>query len=104
VKIIGTITAKGGQPSLEDVEYCLYNGHKDAAVFLNKVLQDQKQPRADIKRRCSLEPAGGNCKALFTNAYFDKQTNTCQEFIYGGCGGVVPFADLDACRRICEEP
>jgi ankyrin repeat protein len=41
---------------------------------------------------------------LFTNAYFDKQTNTCREFIYGGCGGVVPFADLDACRRICEEP
>jgi hypothetical protein len=104
VKIIGTITAKGGQPSLEDGEYCLYNGHKDAAVYLNTALRARQQPEADIKRRCSLSPVGGPCKALFTNAYFDKQTNSCQEFIYGGCGGVVPIADLEACKRICEGP
>ena len=103
MKIIVTIAEKGGRPSLEDIEYCLYNGHKEAAVFLNKVLRDQRQQGAEIKRRCSLEPVGGPCKALFTNAYFDKQTKSCQEFIYGGCGGIVPFADLAACKRICEE-
>lgn len=103
MKIITTIAEKGGRPSLEDVEYCLYNGHKEAAVYLNKTLRARQQPEADIRRRCSLEPVDGTCKALFTNAYFDKQTNTCLEFIYGGCGGVVPFADLAACKRICEE-
>ncbi|CAL1298865.1 unnamed protein product, partial [Larinioides sclopetarius] len=36
---------------------------------------------------CVEEPDTGYCRALFYNWYFDQQTGTCREFVYGGCGG-----------------
>ena len=53
--------------------------------------------------QCELEPDPGMCKAYFPKYYFDKETQTCQEFIYGGCGGVVPFDTLEKCNQQCTK-
>ncbi|MFY0607096.1 MAG: BPTI/Kunitz domain-containing protein [Cyclobacteriaceae bacterium] len=50
---------------------------------------------------CELEPDPGLCLAYFPKYYFDKEAGRCKEFIWGGCGGVVPFESLEACKE-CE--
>ena len=53
--------------------------------------------------QCELEPDPGLCKAYFPKYYFDDETQTCQEFIYGGCGGVVPFDIMEDCTQQCSK-
>jgi len=53
--------------------------------------------------QCELDPDPGMCKAYFPKYYFDKNTQTCQEFIYGGCGGVVPFDTMEQCKLQCSK-
>jgi len=50
---------------------------------------------------CDLEPEKGNCRAMITKYYFDKEEGTCKEFIWGGCNGTVPFETLEECKE-CE--
>ncbi|MBS3082091.1 BPTI/Kunitz domain-containing protein [Candidatus Pacearchaeota archaeon] len=52
--------------------------------------------------RCSLEPESGTCKAIFERYYFDSSENICKQFIWGGCGGVVPFKTIEDCQKVCE--
>jgi hypothetical protein len=56
--------------------------------------------RADT--RCDLKPDGGQCKGLFWKYYYNPATKKCEEFAYGGCGGVVPFETKEECRGMCE--
>jgi len=51
---------------------------------------------------CNLEPDPGFCKAAMPRYYFDKEEGKCKEFIWGGCGGTVPFDSLDVCKGTCE--
>jgi len=53
------------------------------------------------KDRCDLEPDVGPCRAAIPKYYFDKETQTCKEFIWGGCEGTVPFHTLAACEETC---
>ena len=43
------------------------------------------------------------CKAMFIKYYFNTSSNKCEEFIWGGCGGNVPFKSLKECKQTCEE-
>ena len=52
--------------------------------------------------QCEVDPDPGLCKAYFPKYYFDKETQACQEFIHGGCGGVVPFDTMDECTQQCS--
>jgi hypothetical protein len=52
--------------------------------------------------RCDLKPDGGPCKALFWKYYYNPTTKKCEKFVYGGCGGVVPFETKEECRGMCE--
>jgi hypothetical protein len=54
-----------------------------------------------IPGRCDLAPDSGPCYAMFKKYYYDKTTRKCEEFIWGGCGGVVPFQTLEECQQ-CE--
>ncbi|MBP7342487.1 MAG: ankyrin repeat domain-containing protein [Smithellaceae bacterium] len=101
--IVRLLAQKGLRPSAADVDFCLYNGHREAAVYLNRLLSDEKKETVDLKRRCRLTPDPGQCKANFRRAYYDPKTNTCREFSYGGCGGEDPFESLAACKSVCEE-
>ena len=52
-------------------------------------------PSAD---RYALEPDPGHCEAAITRYYYDRDEKRCVEFLWGGCGGVVPFETLDECE------
>jgi len=54
-------------------------------------------------RACSLRPVDdGGCKASFDRFYFDPSSGQCKSFVWGGCGGVVPFETLAECVSACE--
>ena len=50
---------------------------------------------------CHQKPARGPCKGLFKAYYFDPASHSCKSFIWGGCGGTVPFQTLEDCQRTC---
>lgn len=51
---------------------------------------------------CNLDPESGPCKAYIPRYYYDKNEKKCKEFIWGGCGGIVPFETLEECERHCD--
>ena len=50
---------------------------------------------------CDLEPDPGPCFAAIQAYYFNQDSQSCAEFTYGGCGGVVPFWTLEECQSSC---
>ena len=36
---------------------------------------------------CSAKPETGMCRAAINRYYFNSKTNSCESFMYGGCGG-----------------
>jgi hypothetical protein len=52
-------------------------------------------------KRCALKPERGPCKGMFERYYYDAKSGTCKQFIWGGCGGAVPFETLEACNKDC---
>lgn len=52
--------------------------------------------------RCTLEPDPGTCKAAIPKYFFNPAQGICQEFIWGGCGGTVPFETMEDCEKTCE--
>lgn len=57
----------------------------------------------DPPSRCELKPDPGPCEAAFPGWYFDPDTGTCEEFIWGGCDGTLPFETLESCQASCED-
>ncbi|MFZ4633078.1 MAG: BPTI/Kunitz-type proteinase inhibitor domain-containing protein [Saprospiraceae bacterium] len=57
-----------------------------------------KQP---LHQNCALKPQAGPCRMAIKRYYYDPETKTCKEFLYGGCQGVVPFETLESCRKGC---
>lgn len=56
---------------------------------------------------CYEKPASGQCRASHTRYYLDStngRNGICKPFIWGGCGGNVPFETLEECRRTCNAP
>ncbi|MDO8538277.1 MAG: BPTI/Kunitz domain-containing protein [archaeon] len=51
---------------------------------------------------CNLIPEQGQCQAAFPRYFFNQQTGSCEQFIWGGCGGVVPFETLESCIKACQ--
>ncbi len=54
-----------------------------------------------LGERCLLAPDPGPCFAAIPKYYYNKEERKCKEFIWGGCGGLVPFDTLEACKE-CE--
>ena len=52
---------------------------------------------------CFAMPEEGDCDAAFIRYYFNQETETCDSFIWGGCGGVVPFETLEDCQYFCGD-
>jgi hypothetical protein len=54
---------------------------------------------------CLLIPDPGMCEGAFQKYYFNQETQQCQDFSWGGCGGVVPFESLAECEAAeCAQP
>jgi len=56
-----------------------------------------------VQNRCDLKPETGHCRGMFRHYYFDASLKSCKEFIYGGCGGIIPFKTLESCQSSCEK-
>jgi len=50
---------------------------------------------------CYQKPESGRCRAAHMRYYFEPDENRCKAFIWGGCGGVVPFDTEQACFEQC---
>lgn len=53
---------------------------------------------------CLMQPDAGMCRAAFTRYYFDEASGSCRSFIWGGCGGSVPFETMQDCQQACNAP
>ncbi|KAH9489358.1 hypothetical protein Btru_043123 [Bulinus truncatus] len=52
---------------------------------------------------CSLPSASGPCEAWIPSFYYDTTSNTCKEFIYGGCiGNQNRFSTKQLCEQTCS--
>ena len=50
---------------------------------------------------CNLNKASG-CKAYFERYFFNKNTGSCEKFIFGGCNGNENnFRNIDDCNNKC---
>ena len=55
------------------------------------------------KNPCEIKPVQGPCEALIYKFYYDQESQSCEEFFWGGCGGVVPFETMEDCKVACED-
>ena len=60
--------------------------------------KNKSEPLSDA---CYLIPDPGMCMAVFPRYYYDSDAGQCKEFIWGGCGGVVPFETKTDCEEGC---
>ena len=52
--------------------------------------------------QCELPRVVGHCRAMIPMFYFDVDTNQCEQFYYGGCGGNDNrFSTQEDCIRHC---
>ena len=54
-----------------------------------------------LNESCLLVPDPGLCQAAFPRYYYNSETDKCTQFLWGGCGGVVPFETLEECKNAC---
>ena len=40
-----------------------------------------------ITDRCTLQPDSGLCRAYIPSYFYNITSGSCEQFIYGGCGG-----------------
>ena len=55
-----------------------------------------------VTEDCNSIPDPGICFAAIEIYYFDQNTSQCEEYIWGGCDGLVPFWTLENCQNSCE--
>lgn len=55
-----------------------------------------------LSSKCYTVPKTGNCKAMINKYYFNIEDKSCKSFIWGGCGGNIPFQTLEECKKTCE--
>ena len=57
-----------------------------------------------LPEQCNLKPESGHCRAAIERYWFDSQSGTCKAFVWGGCGGTVPFETMQDCQSVCSAP
>lgn len=52
---------------------------------------------------CVQKPVTGNCKAMMVRYFYNFKTETCEEFVYGGCSGNENnFDTMEDCSKSCR--
>ena len=68
-------------------------------IFLLLLINCDKDDPLD--ESCLLVHDPGLCQAAFPRYYYNSETEKCTQFLWGGCGGVVPFETLEECKNAC---
>lgn len=55
-----------------------------------------------LSKKCLELPGKGRCKAYFEKFYFNTEEKKCKRFVWGGCGGNIPFHTISNCKKVCE--
>lgn len=71
-------------------------------LFLFTSCSDSSK-KIQLPKKCYEEGITGKCRAYFIKYEYNQENGKCQEFVYGGCGGNVPFNTLNECKKSCEE-
>jgi hypothetical protein len=50
---------------------------------------------------CLQRPDTGSCRAAKPAYYYDYASDSCRQFLWGGCGVNVPFRSMDDCVNAC---
>ena len=95
-------------PSLKDIEvgkYIQVLGTKIKVMDKERIIASQIYIEGTFQGEhpCNLEPDAGSCEAAISRYYFDQEEGKCNEFLWGGCDGTVPFDSLEVCRKTCEK-
>jgi len=52
---------------------------------------------------CGLPPVVGDCDAAFPRYFYNRTSQRCERFIWGGCGGNSNrFETVEECRAVCQ--
>jgi hypothetical protein len=73
-----------------------------STLLLNGCAQNSMQSSTKTDSRCSQKHSSGMCRGFFTKYYFDQESKECKKFVWGGCGGSVPFETLKECQKSCQ--
>lgn len=77
----------------DDVGFRLIEKESDAVIF--------EQEDEDV---CQLSSDAGPCRAAFEKYFYNKDTKSCETFIYGGCdGNGNRFDNVEDCQNKCGE-
>ncbi|KAG5669426.1 hypothetical protein PVAND_017313 [Polypedilum vanderplanki] len=53
---------------------------------------------------CHQPPDAGRCRATVMQYYFDTASKSCEQFVYGGCGGNENrFQTQEQCQQTCAK-
>ena len=64
------------------------------------VAPEECELEADL---CSLPPVTGLCLAYFRRYFYNKMSEQCEQFVYGGCGGNDNnFETVEECEARCS--
>lgn len=58
----------------------------------------EKAPECIPIGACWTSPDAGPCMASIIKYYYDPVAKECKTFVWGGCGGRVPFDTLEECQ------
>ena len=72
----------------------------DVVAIVSLIVNPTEDP--ELPDECYLEPDPGPCLMYMLMYYFNQDTQTCETFVYGGCGGLIPFESLGECQSACE--
>ncbi|XP_075722820.1 papilin isoform X3 [Rhipicephalus microplus] len=86
-------------------EECLSSCKKSTPASLNVNAGrklEESQPHVN-PFACYMPPDHGPCRASIPRYYFDNETQTCQEFTYGGCqGNANNYETAEQCKASCK--
>nr|XP_054928942.1 actinia tenebrosa protease inhibitors-like [Dermacentor andersoni] len=91
---------RGNRNNFHELEECL----KTCKVGYQNVTERFMQLTTPLKNdTCYLPMKAGPCYGYFPRYYYNTTTNSCEQFIYGGCqGNANNFPTLEKCESVCS--
>ncbi|RWS25170.1 tissue factor pathway inhibitor 2-like isoform X4 [Leptotrombidium deliense] len=77
------------------------NNFKSFAECRKVCIGNEESTRKPLST-CKLPKRTGRCRARHKRFYFNSETLSCQQFVYGGCSGNANnFKTIETCERLC---